>query len=61
MQPTSELYAAARAAFEAYSSAVGGHAVSGEAIPQWDAVGERVQRGWLAAAAAVRNMLDSSS
>lgn len=44
-----ELVDLARETFEAYTHAVGGVNFAGDPIPGWDAVGEKVQQGWIAA------------
>jgi len=43
----------ARAAFEAYSTAIAGIAPDGHLIPSWEQLGPTVQGVWLAAASAV--------
>jgi hypothetical protein len=46
-----QLIELAKLVFEAYREAVGGKNVAGGAIPLWDDLGEKVQAGWIAAAA----------
>lgn len=45
-----ELVDLARATFEAYRDAVGGVNFAGAPIPDWDDLGDTVQKGWIAAA-----------
>ena len=40
-------------AYLAYSEAVGGTTHDGRPMPAWDDLGEKVQGGWIAAAASV--------
>ncbi|MFI7608913.1 hypothetical protein ACIBTV_27885 [Micromonospora sp. NPDC049366] len=44
----------ARAAYAAYGETTGGKNFRGEPMPEWDGLGETIQRAWMAAAAAVR-------
>ena len=44
----------ARAAFAAYTSAVGGVTYDGKPIPGWDLLTDTVRAGWRAAALAAR-------
>lgn len=42
--------AAARAAYRGYRRAVGGVSIKGESLPDWEALSDKVQAGWMAAA-----------
>jgi hypothetical protein len=45
-------YRVGRIAFRAYKARVGNATHDGRQIPDWDELGESIQRGWMAAAEA---------
>lgn len=49
-----------KAAYEAYSTSVGGKSVTGADLPDWGSVGTAVQNGWKLAAEAVRHKVEAA-
>lgn len=48
----------AKAAYAAYGETTGGLNFRGEPMPDWDGLGDTIQRAWVAAAATVRRKVE---
>lgn len=55
---TAEQVDDARAAYAAYGATTGGRNYRGEPMPGWDALGDTIQRAWIAAAQTVRGRVE---
>jgi hypothetical protein len=48
----------AKAAYAAYGETTGHKNFRGEPMPEWDGLGDTIQRAWIAAAATVRRKVE---
>jgi hypothetical protein len=60
-EPTAQQLDDAHTLYDAYGDTTGGLNFRGEPMPEWDGLGDTIQRAWINAAAALRTKVEAEA